>query len=422
MKKLILILLLSHLLIAQNEITISNVKESSSQTIVGDFLYVSYKKDKAKESSCAKINLKNFSIEDESYEENGIFSVYELAEKMFFRIVLENNTYKFSALSSSLEEEASIDIELPKNFEISSISSAFDRENNKMIIIWKLGERYYGFSPKIIIKTVTYDFDAKEFSITELDNPSTFISEILTNEVIDNKIIVRFWANKDFHFGIYDLETNKINSIKFGDDYKYFKYNAFVINNKPYFVLRSGRATSKSVYLTHDYVFKVDLTEGNAEYIATVGNTKNSLSYYNLQNYNSNRYQSNIICYGVNKFVNISYYDGKVRVLDFDNDETTYKEEESTNVPYYRDPYFYLDNNKVFCLVDGSKNVKSEVSVHTYNLDDKTLSKKVSSDVPSIRGNKFYYQLFESFHYYNGEDILINSNINKKSKTLTISK
>lgn len=426
MKKIIFLLSITcQLVIAQDNISISNVKEFYGTYVIGDNLYCTYKKDKSKEVSCAKIDLKTFSLEDENFQAKELGEIIELGENKYFRIKTEENLKVFSYINTdNMEEEASLELSIPKNYMTQSITSAYDKENNKMIIIWDLEERFYGFSPKTIIRIITYDFETKEFLNNELDNPTSYISEILTNEVIDNKVIVRLWAEGKYYFAIFDFATNEVKGLKFNGDYKYFNYNAFALNGKTYFVLRSGSSTSKSIYMTHDYVFNVDLESGNTELLGTVGNTKISMSRSGLLNYYEPRYHSNILSYGTNQYVNISYYDEKVRILDFNGDNTTYVEEESIKVPFYREPDFYYNQgNSISCVIDGSKNVKSEIATHTYSLTNNDfLEKSVQKESSTMDGKLFYYRSFESFKSFKGEDIMIKTNIDKKTKTFTITR
>jgi len=426
MKKIIILLCITcQLVIAQDNISISNVKSFNGNYVIGSNLYCTYTKDKSKEVSCAKINLKTFSLEDENFQAKNLGEIVELGENKYFRIKTEEKLIVFSYINQdNLEEEANIELSIPKNYMTKSITSAYDKENNKLIIMWDLDERFYGFSPKTIIRIITYDFETKEFLNTELNNPTSYISEILTNEVVENKVIVRLWADGNYYFAIFDFSTNEIKGLKFNGDYKYFNYNAFVLNGKTYFVLRSGSSTSKSIYMTHDYIFKVDLESGETEFLGIAGNTKSSMSRSGLLNYYDPRYHSNILTYGNNQYVNVSYYDEKVRIFDFNGDNTTYVEEESIKVPFYRDPNFYYDQgNSLSCIVDGSKNVKPEVATHTYSLTNhEFLEKSVQKESSNVVGKSFYYSSFESFKYFDGQDIMIKTNTDKKTKTITLTR
>lgn len=422
MKKVIL-LFITISSFAQNYLRIENVNENVSSSIEGKYLLLSYKKDN--EILHSRVNLDKFILEENIPKPNTGEKIYELAPNKYFKHISnyenQGSYHKFISLDESLNDIISIDFNVSQGNCINNISYCFNEEQDEMIIYIHIGKcNYFGVASISEIKIIKYDFETNTFSSSDIYQPTKYITEILSNEVIDDKVVVRFWDGQNHYFGVCDIETMEVSPLKFSSSISYEKYSAFVINKNVYLVF---------TYMWLHKVFKINMENYTSEYLTYIINPNTYFSNH-LSNYYQPRLNENIILFDENKYLVFTHNSKFVRVILWDNETTFYKEEKplynyGTNAYSYPQISIAFDNNLETVSCFFSKN--SKVALHNFNLLTKqfTEAQKLKKQ-PICNGKQFYY----SFNYHkrvlivekNNKDYMYTIDYDRKAKTLIIAK
>lgn len=414
---IILLLVIGSTLVAQQTVSLQTGKKNmynDRRISDGKLIYTYYETDN-KTISNAQIDIKSWEIEKEGISNEELTEGVIVSDNI--RAQLKGN--KLTIYDKAYKELASNEFTLQKGFSILHSSYTFDAENNRAIFYIVVGNNTYGWGDdKATGHFIYFDCTSNELTIKEIEakTKDVSINGFLSSEVINNKVIMDIWA-KNIKWGIFDLETGEFSGINFDAEASYFSYNVVTLNHVNYFIFRGGSSTSKSIFYIYDKIFKIDMETGNANNIALVGNTRNSFDNLGanfLVDKNQVRMNCGFIEYKKGEFINFSMYDDKIKILFIDGDEPSYQELETIKMSSLYSVFYKVDGDKIILVVDGSKQVKSQILSYEVDLNSKTLSagKTISSIEPD-----FTTLALNDFYYDGEKDNRIDYSINKDKKT-----